>query len=174
MISEIVRNIAIMALMTVFFEMMLPRGELQRFARVVTGLLLLLAILSPILNAFTKEKILPAVTSSETKSSTGILQAGEDLKEKLSQDAIGEYQETLGGQIAALAGLAPGAEDVTAQTELEEDGSLSRVTLTVSCGAKVDQEVLKEKISELLINFYTLKQEQLNLIIIAGKDDENG
>ncbi len=144
MISEIVRNIAVMALMTVFFEMMLPRGELQRFARVVTGLLLLLAILSPILNAFTKEKVLPVVTSPETKSSTGILQAGEDLKEKLSQDAMGDYQETLSGQMAALAGLAPGAEDVTVQTELEEDGSLSRVTLTVSCGAKVDQEVLKE------------------------------
>jgi len=173
-ISEIVRNIAIMALMTVFFEMLLPKGELQRFARVVTGLLLLLAVLNPVLSAFYQEQAFPAITLPKEDGREGILQAGEDLRTDISQDAKKDYQETLAKQIAALAGLAPGVQDVKAEVSLEEDGSLAHVTVNASSVKEAEREVLQKKISQLLTGFYSLNQEQVDIIIIAGKDDGNG
>ena len=43
---HLVRQIAMLTLLAVFIEMLLPKGDMQRFARMVMGLLLLVIILS--------------------------------------------------------------------------------------------------------------------------------
>ena len=48
LISDIVKNVAIIILLTTFLEMLLPNNSMQGFIKVVMGLFVMLAILNPV------------------------------------------------------------------------------------------------------------------------------
>lgn len=164
-----------MALLTIFFEMLLPKGELQRFARVVTGLLVLLALLNPILGLFHKEAVFPAAALPAADESRGILEAGEALRQNLNQNVMADYEKEVAGQMAALVNLTPGVSDAQVETVLDENGHISQVSVTVQGTQELtDVTVLKDKICQLLISFYHVEAEDIDIFISKRKDDSDG
>lgn len=49
-LTELVRNIIVLLLLTTFLEMVLPSSNMQRFLKVVLGLFMLVTLLNPFLN----------------------------------------------------------------------------------------------------------------------------
>ena len=164
-----------MALLTIFFEMLLPKGELQRFARVVTGLLVLLAVLNPILSLFHQEAVFPAAALPAKDESSGILEAGEALRENLSQNVMADYEKEVAGQMAALVNLAPGASDAQVEATLDENGHISQISVIVQGTQELtDVAALKDKICQLLTSFYHVAAEDIDILISNRKDDNDG
>lgn len=55
-LTEMVRNIVGIVLITTFLDMILPSSNMQRFVKVVMGLFILISLLNPILNLLDKNK----------------------------------------------------------------------------------------------------------------------
>ncbi|MGI5891375.1 MAG: stage III sporulation protein AF [Bacillota bacterium] len=176
-VGEIVRNVAILVILAVFFELLLPFGELSRFIRLVMGLLLLAAVLNPLLGFIGQEPVL-AIYKEEDYSSqtTEILEKGQDISSRLAEQAQQEYQEGLCGQIASLAALTPGIMSAEATVKLGDEATvINNITVkAVKDGTVLDDYSLRKKIQSTLSNFYSIKESFIDVSFEEGgaKNDQ--
>lgn len=79
-----ITEIILLILLAVVLEMLLPNSNMQRYVRMVVGLLLLLALLSPVLSIFNTdvEKVFFAAESSSTVTEKAM---GKSIKNKKSE-----------------------------------------------------------------------------------------
>ena len=59
-LSNVIRNVTIILLMTAFLDILLPSGNMQRFVKVVMSLFILITLLSPVLDFVTDRNDLAA------------------------------------------------------------------------------------------------------------------
>lgn len=131
-ISAWVRDLAVMALILAFAEMLLPRNDLRKFARVVIGLVLVAIILGSLVDLSSLENTLatplvpdvlePTGTGARDYAAEGnrIAQAGLEVA---GRDLRARFER----QVQSLARLASGAEGVDARVELGPSGNLSGI-----------------------------------------------
>lgn len=120
-LSDIVKNVAIIILLTTFLDMLLPNTSMQRFIKVVMGLFVLLAIITPILDLFQADYDLTAWQLSslpEYKVET-VLAQGEKIVKLQGDQALEEYTNRLERQIEALVKLVPGVGVVSCKVIAE-------------------------------------------------------
>lgn len=53
-LTELVRNVIVIILLTTFLDLLLPSSNMQRFVKVIMGLFILVSILTPVLSIFTR------------------------------------------------------------------------------------------------------------------------
>ena len=135
-ISGWVRDLAVMALILAFAEMLLPRNDLRKFARVFIGLVLVAIILGSLVDLSSVEDALATPSIPDLSEAAGgrrqdyaaegsrIAQAGLEIA---SQDV----RTRLERQVESIARLASGAEAVDAQVDLGPSGDLSGIRLVV-------------------------------------------
>ncbi|MFZ5943389.1 MAG: stage III sporulation protein AF [Bacillota bacterium] len=202
-ISDIVKNVAVIILLTTFLDMLLPNSNMHRFIKVVMGLFVMMAILNPIINLIIKEDhgltAWQLSTTGEQKIDT-VLAQGEKITNIQQQQALSEYQNRIEKQMEAMIELIPGAGDVKCSVEIEsvnKSGAIGRIEMVkVEVNTSVQQgEVfvnpvepvniqigqgkggkkasasqgthpaeLEEKIFNVLINYYNLKKESIEII----------
>ncbi len=124
-IQELVRDLAVVAVLAAFLDMLLPNGRMRRFARVVTGLFVLLLVISPLLPLVSAEKNwdLDALFAEGEADSAGILAAGEALRAEWEAAAADDYAAELAAQLSAeLAAREDVAEAETALSFSQLDG----------------------------------------------------
>ena len=46
-LATVVRNVAVLVLMMLFLQLLLPEGKMERFVRMIMGLLIISAVLGP-------------------------------------------------------------------------------------------------------------------------------
>src|SRR5690554_5548028 len=100
-LSDIVKNVAIIILLTIFLDMLLPNNSMQRFVKVVMGLFVMVAILNPIINLFNSDFELSAwqlASLPEHKVET-VLAQGEEIASFHEELALSEYANRLAKQI---------------------------------------------------------------------------
>ncbi|MDR2713174.1 MAG: stage III sporulation protein AF [Clostridiales bacterium] len=91
-ITEIVRNVAILTLLTLFLELLLPDSQLSRFVQMFMGLLLLAAVLNPVLGLLNLGELLnPVMAAADSSQTAALIQEGQDLASDLQQSAGREY-----------------------------------------------------------------------------------
>ncbi len=110
MLQTIVGGMAAAILLTVAAELLLPEGNLRRYAAPVTGLLVLLAVLNPFLQI---DLSLPQL-EWETGDTEAVLADAAQLTEVYQQRASGAYQQEVCRQLEALALVVPGVRQATA------------------------------------------------------------
>ena len=178
-ITELVRNLALFMLAAAFMELLLPKGHLSSLLRLVLGLLLLAALLTPLLRglgradeleSWARQLAEPPELAELPRQADTYAQQGTELAQSLQEAAREDYQRDLARQIAALAQSKTVAGRVEVETRIDEQGQLQGVTLrfrqtspenAASCAAQLASEL-------------GLNEEQLSYQVLSSDDDGEG
>jgi len=135
-----VKNIIIIVLFASFLELLLPNSSLQRFIRVIMGLLIMLAILNPaidLLHSYWDSGNIPVLGASRQKQADIIRIANTAVedRDKLAREI---YKRDLMKQIRALIMAIDGVAEVRVYIDLNEKadygGAIEKITLYVKPG----------------------------------------
>jgi stage III sporulation protein AF len=128
MIRQLVRNLAFLAIMAAFLEMLLPLQGTRRFVQVIIGLFIMLAVLGPIITLFRQQPPLHFNMSVGNGSSgvdlNKILEQGQSMQAVTSAQEQDAYAQGLEDQIEVLCRLVPGVTAAKATVSLSSDDSL--------------------------------------------------
>ena len=102
-LGEIVRNVAIIVLLTSFMEMLLPNSSLQRFIKVIVGLFIMVTILNPILTFLKQDMVISSWQFNLPLRRNGYSSSSRSRSYDFQQhQIIGEYQARLEQQMEAM------------------------------------------------------------------------
>ncbi|SMB94825.1 stage III sporulation protein AF [Desulfonispora thiosulfatigenes DSM 11270] len=155
-LNEIIRNIAVIVLLTTFLDMLLPNTNLRKFIKVIMGLFIMVTILNPIISIFTNSESLSAWNFSlpENEDINTVLAEGEKMSLAQNSEATREYNYRIEKQIEALVHLIPEVSRVNCQAilksteDLKNMGKLEKVDLEIFLGGvdQADQDLLVEPV----------------------------
>ena len=137
-IGTIVRQVALIALLAAFLEMLLPEKKMTRYVRLVLGLFVVVAILSPLVEGLrTGPDLDVAAWDLRLDPVTAApVQQGREMAAANEQAALEIYRERLAGQIKALVGLIPGIQQVEVLVRVAGEqgyrGAIQRVVVTAT------------------------------------------
>ena len=120
-----VRQLVLIVVLAGFVDMLLPLGQMRKFAQVVVGLFIIMALLDPLLLLFQQDITLNPMdlglaASTWEKGGTG--DGGRLLAEKIEGQVIHHYQRRLEEQVRALVLSLEGVNQARAQVFLETKG----------------------------------------------------
>ncbi|MFA7078474.1 MAG: stage III sporulation protein AF [Syntrophomonas sp.] len=191
-VAEIVKSLLVIIIVSSFLEIMLPDGNIKPFVRFAVGLFILIAILNPALAyMFNNNNFQISVWDDriDERTSREIASGGQKIKEQINGSSNAIMKEKLEGQMAAVAILVPGVDDVTTQLTVGEDGTLQKVQLTVRStgnkdGAEVEpvnvfsgsalqkseeeQAEIRRKMQQVMSNLYGLAVQDIEIIFEGG------
>jgi stage III sporulation protein AF len=128
MIRQLVRNLAFLAIMAAFLEMLLPLQGTRRFVQVIIGLFIMLAVLGPIITLFRQQPPLhfnmPVGNGSSGVDLNKILEQGQSMQAVTSAQEQDAYVQGLEDQIEVMCRLVPGVTAAKATVSLSSDDSL--------------------------------------------------
>lgn len=143
-LKQWIANVVALIFLATLLEMLMPRGSMQRFARVVMGMLVILAVLQPVFSLLAKGLQLDglaAAVSGPTLDMDSILAQAQRVRGTNDALALDRTRAQLEQQIAARLAQLAGVAAVTCRAELVSDqtrqdyGAVTRVTLRVTPGA---------------------------------------
>lgn len=152
-ITELVRNLSVLLLAAAFLELLIPKGRLSALVRLLFGLLLMVALLSPITDFLRKGDELEQwehALALELDAPADYAQQGVDLGGKLAAQADLAYQQALEEQISYLAQAQPGVAQAAARVILNEQGLPDRVELALVGADPVQAEACAIAVAEAL------------------------
>lgn len=119
LISDWLRQIVLLVLIATFIDLLLPNHSMDRYVKLVMGLLIILAILSPVFSLIRKDWDVSAL---------GFRSGGTDVQDMTSLEAIRQRGETLGKTQDQL--IKEQAEDQMAQSIRREIEDRFHVTVS--------------------------------------------
>ncbi|MEQ8174412.1 MAG: stage III sporulation protein AF [Syntrophomonadaceae bacterium] len=188
-LAEIVKHVMIIIVITSFLELMLPEGGIKPFVRFAIGLFVIIAVLNPVLGYLFQDhnfEIKWWDVKEQVSSQGEVEQKGRELKEQITSAGSNSLKQKLEGQINSLAQLVPGVAEVESRVELDRDGAIKALSLSVkeevteseqeeATPALTDKkaedksrEQIKNKLTSLLQNFYGLEGVKVEFIFEGG------
>ncbi|MHB8169942.1 MAG: stage III sporulation protein AF [Thermincolia bacterium] len=150
-IREMVRNIAIIVVLTSLLEMLLPVSNMQRFVRVVMGLFIIVTLLNPVLALVDKEVAFQVSGPMATKNGelSGILDKGKAISQESQGQAMAQYEEKLGQQVMAVAQMVPGVDLNQVKVKVKNDtgahqGEIKEIRLVLNSELPKEAKGAKE------------------------------
>ncbi|MCG8401262.1 MAG: stage III sporulation protein AF [Firmicutes bacterium] len=135
-LRQLIQTIAVIVVLAVFLEMLLPRGDMRRYVKMVMGLLIIVAVLQTVADTVNSDLLqeIPDITHSadsyEPVSLDQIMAAGRSLTESNREAAAQKYSAGVAQQVLSLAGLNPDVNAVDARVLVETDTSaINSITL---------------------------------------------
>lgn len=139
-IRNLVQNLALIVILALFLEMFLPSGEMQRYVRMVLGLLVAVAIIQAAGELahrdFTGD--IPLLTArADSQKVAGILDEGKKMAGLNEEKALQEYRRGLSSQVLALAQMNRNVPVISAEVLLQKEegrggGLLEEIVLVVA------------------------------------------
>ncbi len=195
MVTELynmVKNLLVIIMIASFFELLLPDGRLKPFVRWAVGLFILIAILNPTLNLLFHNNHLE-LGFWDYQMDDGMEQQvqarGEALNQRVMEHQQQIIQDKLQGQISAVTNLVPGVNDVHTEVQLEPNGNLHKVELTVRSSqpdklqpekginvfsgsrqtmSEAEQQQIEKKIMQVISNLYGLPGQDVEINFEGG------
>ncbi|HEY8342248.1 MAG TPA: stage III sporulation protein AF [Calditerricola sp.] len=150
------KKIVLLVLLATVLDLLLPNTELQRYVKLVMGLLILLVILSPVLTLFSPHlnaewlAVQTAVSGPAMESASAIAEKGRALRQALDQRAMEEAEsrmaELVRRQVEAAFGLA--VDEVVVTWTREKEGGVSLASLTVTVRERREAAASRENDAE--------------------------
>ncbi|KUO50560.1 MAG: hypothetical protein APF76_07890 [Desulfitibacter sp. BRH_c19] len=136
-LGGLVSNIAMIVILAVFVEMLLPDNHMAKYLRLIMGLFIIVTILSPIMSLLEKDDSFEVATwnfAGDNRQLESILKKGEEIGNLNMEKASQEYISRIEGQIIALVRLIPEVDKVTAAVTMHSNedvrfGALKGVTI---------------------------------------------
>lgn len=137
-LSELVRNLAIILILASLLEMFLPANNMSRYVQTIVGLFIVVTILNPLLNLLNQDwgaNLEAWSGQNQGPPLEEILAKGTRLGEADRNQATLQYKEKLAAQVKGVAGLVPGVRVQEAMVKLKEvqgvAGGLESIQLKV-------------------------------------------
>lgn len=157
-----IRNIAVVAVVAGFLEILLPHGDMQRFARLVVGFFILMAIIQPLVGLFHQQAtfdtaFMEAAAAGSPNTAT-VLAKGREMQARHDQAALEEYRLALERQVAALAAMT-GVEARAVAVDLDEDrdsdrfGTITAIGVVIGPAAQAEESSSIVPVSPVQIDF---------------------
>ena len=188
----IVKNLMVIIVMASFLELILPDGRLKPFVRFSVALFVLIAILNPCLNLLFHDKsfeisLWDYQLDEDVEKNVQI--KGEQLQQDVMEQKQAIIQDKVRGQINAVTSLVAGVNDVQTQVDIQADGSIEKIELTVrpvqnnedsqSEGINVfsgqqenisaaEREQIKNKILQVISNLYGIPSNEVEIKFEGG------
>ncbi len=150
-IRGLVQSIAMIVILAVFLEMLLPAGDMRRYLRLVFGILVMISVLQAVFSLLNKEGLtfdVPAVIIPQegiadlSGQLEDIMDEGSRIHASEQDRAMEEYRLGLARQIYSLASLNGTVKVVGVQVRVEDDrqsptyGRLLEVCLELHSGVQ--------------------------------------
>jgi stage III sporulation protein AF len=142
-LKQWIANVVALIFLATLLEMLMPRGNMQRFARVVMGMLVILAVLQPVFSLLAKGMQLDglaAAVSGPTLDMDSILAQAQRVRGTNDALALERTRAQLEQQIVARLSQLAGVAAVSCRAELVSDqtrqdyGAVTQVTIRVTPG----------------------------------------
>ena len=167
-IGEMVRNIAVLAILSLFWDILLPKGKIKAFAQAVLGLMVVLVILSPLGKLFNTDISSISWQDYQDINSGGIISAGTNLEGEWQKKAAKSYQESLAKQIKSLVMLVDNVADVEVKIKLKDYKSLNKIDLLITPKKAVkDEKALRKQVEATIGDFYGLESKQIDVYLAS-------
>lgn len=165
-IRELVQSIAVIVILAVFLEMLLPASDMRRYLRLVFGILVMISVLQAAFSLLDKESLtfdVPAVLVSQEDIAglsvqlEDIMDEGNKIYDHEQDRAIEEYRLGLAKQISSLASLNGSVNVAEVEVVVEEDrqnpnyGRLKEVYLELYSGGITNSDEEKQGIEPVRI-----------------------
>jgi stage III sporulation protein AF len=190
-LTEIVRNLLAIIILTSLLELVLPDGSIKPFVRFAIGLFIIIAVLSPALAYIYDDKNFQISVWDdrlEKNISQEIQNSGKNIQKQITGKSNELMKDKLEGQISAVAILVPGVDDVDTKVTLADDGSLQGLKLIVTPGktkisekiddinvfteypqTDIEKQETQRKIRQVVQNLYGLKGENIDINFEGGR-----
>lgn len=150
-VTDWVRNIVLVVLFASFLELLLPTSGMQRFVRVIMGLLILLAILTPVVDALQSRRVpeVPTLGGQISPTADRVRSGTEAVVRERDRLAVGMYKKDLARQIRAVVTAVDGVADARVAVTVAQDkggrtGALDKVVVYVQPGlASADRTAVR-------------------------------
>lgn len=194
-ITSWAKDLIFLVLFAAFLELLLPSSTMQKFLRVIVGLLIMLAILKPVITVVERNfepKDAPVFQVAEMKSNPNDFRQEEE-NEKRQQLALRLYQKELTRQLEATIRSIKGVAAVQAKVDLDANlgnkpSTIKKITLQVKPEMSIQQSKieiqvkkktealalnteLKNKILHMVCELYQISSEKIE-ILLWNKEDE--
>jgi stage III sporulation protein AF len=122
-ISEWLKNIILVVLFGSFLDLLLPSSGMQRFVRVILGLFILLAVLTPVIDLLQGRIMpepLPAIGGQSKAAGDRVSGGAERVVRERDRLAVEQYKKDLARQIRAVVMAVDGVADARVAVELAQ------------------------------------------------------
>lgn len=142
-IKQWVGNVIALVFLAMLLELLLPRSSMQRFVRVVMGMLVMLAVLQPVFGLLSHGlglEGLGAAVSGPSLNIDRILADAESLRQQNSDLTLAAYRQQVEQNIEQRLTTLPGVRSATCRVEVVADktrqdyGAIASVAVTVMPG----------------------------------------
>ena len=145
-LTEFLRELTALLLLASVGELLVPRGKLSSVIHLVLGL----AVIAVMLEALPADPfVLPELSAERRLSEERILEQGEALSRRLSNEAADVYENELAAAAEQTALKISGLTGAEAQVSVEDDGTVRDAELTLYGDAAVMGAAV-EAVGELL------------------------
>lgn len=132
-IKNLIQTLMIIIVLAVFLEMLLPRGKMMPYVKMVMGLLVIIAVLQAISGLLQRDWLqeLPSVAAGHSPAAAGgasgvmgmedIMAAGKELQLNNQNLAVEQYRQGLSSQVLAVAQMNAAVNVVDALVKLSPD-----------------------------------------------------
>ncbi len=154
-----IKNIILVVLFANFIDLILPKGKMAGYVRIVISFMIMAMILNPLLVIFKQDLSnldLSFASQEQAPSFSEIVATGESLKveEQMSQ----QYKDRLIEQIKALIKLNKDLEKIEVEVFLAKQQEIEKIIIRTTI-----QEDKKQEIKQLIKAFYMIEQEKIKV-----------
>jgi stage III sporulation protein AF len=182
-ITSWIKEIISIILFATFLEFLLPNGQMRKFIRVIIGLFIMLAILSPVMDIMNKGEQADKMSAWSVMSSQGSRTNESINKISVSQEQLANelYQQQLAKQIRSVVVTLDGVSDAQVGVELEQGNkngtaAIHKVLITLQQGrlsiapvvfsraeqaAVVPDDKVKSKVVRTVAELYQLSPQKI-------------
>ena len=177
-LTEIIRNLVILAFLSLVLELVLPRGNMAKYVRLVMGLLVILVVIQPLLTLSGGDwsELAESVFHQQAEDNTeAIVSDGNNMADQWSETALAEYEATVADQVEAMALTVDGVEAAMAEAVIQDDNLSSvAVVLTLTGDLNVEDEEqvrdIRQQTEKIVGDFFDLSSSQIEVSIARLAD----
>jgi stage III sporulation protein AF len=167
-LSKWVRDIVLLVLYITFLEMLIPRGNMQKYVRLVTGLLVMLAIIRPIMSlvggGFSLDGLLPFEEVGDG-SMNQIIFTGQEIQRKGQEVVQGTSVAMAEGKIRGILMTFEDIED--SEVDLRASGgqiSGARLQILLPPLETSKMQDLERRVKVVVGSFLDLSEEKIEVV----------
>lgn len=172
-LTAVTRQVLILSGLALFLEVLLPAGQIKKYARLVMGLLLAGALLAPACD-MGGGAVSAAIFVAPPDNTEAIIAAGTDLSEQAEVEAEQELAAEVAQQLAAFSELQEGVKNAEVTVELADGSEMSGhnwgrvvILLSVADEQAAEAQAVAASVRRSVAAFYDLEESAVQVSVAS-------
>ena len=172
----IVKNLMVLAFLTLLLELFLPKGSTKKYAKFVMGLLVIVVMVNPVLRIIGGDvSVLDTdFADSSPVSAADIVDGGEKIQTEITKPALAEYEKEITERVKKELGDVCGMRNVVTEISLSRE-KINTITLVLQVDSQFANTAenindIRSRTENLLAELYGIQSE--NVVISISRTAE--